>query len=355
MKSTDVLKYLEGDCSEQEKRAMADWLDASPENVREFNEIRFLFEATKIYEPELKAWASTHGRIDGVLSDERPCPLSGNRIGSETDPLAGTQTGKKTLAGAAPRRRGMHPLVRRAMRIAAAVVVLLGVGYSTYIYTYDRIAARTLAMEIPAGQRIEMTLPDGSHVWLNAGARLEYPTLFGRHRREVKLTGEAMFDVEHDADHPFAVHTFASDVEVLGTKFNVEADADENRFATTLLEGRVRLTDPATRRSVILEPNDEARLSGGRLHVGRISDPDVTCWTEGLISVRGLSFEELMRKFERAYNVRIEIRRKTMPVIGFKSGKIRVADGVDHALQVLQYNSDFSFEHDVKNNRITIY
>lgn len=348
MKSTDVLKYLEGGCSEQEKRAMADWLDASPENVREFNEIRFLFEATKLYEPELKAWASSHGLEERTEHRQEELP-------AQEMPLAATQSEKPAAAEAARSRRGMHPLMRRVMRIAAAVVVLLGVGYSTYIYTYDRMAARTLAMEIPDGQRIEMTLPDGSHVWLNAGARLEYPTLFGRHRREVKLSGEAMFEVEHDADHPFVVHTFASDVEVLGTKFNVEADADENRFATTLLEGRVRLTDPATRKAVILEPNDEGRLSGGRLHVGRISDPDVTCWTEGLISVRGLSFEELMHKFERAYNVRIEIRRKTMPVIGFKSGKIRVADGVDHALQVLQYNSDFSFRHDVKNNCITIY
>lgn len=330
MKSTDVLKYLEGECSEREKLEMADWLDASPENVREFNEIRFLFEATKIYEPELKQWAASgHPRMKISLS-------------------AANATGT-------PRRRILTPVVRRIMRIAAVVALLFGVGYSTYVYTCDSFAARTLAMEIPAGQRIEMTLPDGSHVWLNSGSRLEYPTVFARDRREVRLTGEAMFDVEHDDEHPFVVHTFASDVEVLGTKFNVEADPAENRFSTTLLEGRVRLTDPSTHKSLYLEPEDEARLSNGRMLVARTEDPDVTCWTEGLISVRGLSFEELMRKFEKAYNVRIVIRRETMPVIGFRSGKIRVADGVDHALQVLQYNSDFGFEHDVKNNTITIY
>lgn len=62
-----------------------------------------------------------------------------------------------------------------------------------------------------------------------------------------------------------------------------------------------------------------------------------------------------MRKFEKAYNVRIDIRRREMPVIGFKSGKIRISDGVDHALRVLQHNSDFRFEHDVRSNVITIY
>lgn len=147
MKSTDVLKYLEGGCSEQEKRAMADWLDASPENVREFNEIRFLFEATKLYEPELKAWASSHGLEERTEHRQEELPAQGT-------PLAATQTGKPAAAEAARSRRGMHPLMRRVMRIAAAVVVLLGVGYSTYIYTYDRMAARTLAMEIPDGQRI---------------------------------------------------------------------------------------------------------------------------------------------------------------------------------------------------------
>lgn len=313
---------------------MADWLDASPENEREFNQIRFLFEATKIYEPELKAWAAGRGEARSARSD------------------ASLTLGKAPVR---PLRRGMRSVWGRMARIAAVAVLLLGVGYGTYLLTCDRFSKRMLAVEIPAGQRIEMTLPDGSHVWLNAGTRLEYPTVFGRHRREVKLSGEAMFDVRHDADHPFVVHTFATDVEVLGTKFNVEADREENLFSTTLLEGRVRLTDPTTRQAVILEPNDEARLSGSRLFVTPTSDPDVTCWTEGLISVRGLSFRELMSKFELAYNVQIEIRRATMPVIGFRSGKIRIADGVDHALQVLQHNSDFSFEHDVKNNRITIY
>lgn len=334
MKSTDLLKYLEGKSTDQERREIADWLDASPEHEREFNQIRFLFEATKIYEPELKAWAAS--------GDDARAVSDSVREASKTAP-------------AGPLHRGVRLLLGRVARIAAVVVLMLGVGYGTYLFTCDRFSEQMLAVEIPAGQRIEMTLPDGSHVWLNAGTRLEYPTVFGRHRREVKLSGEAMFDVRHDAAHPFVVHTFATDVEVLGTKFNVEADDETRLFSTTLLEGRVRLTDPATRRAVILQPNDEARLSDGHLLVTPGCDPDVACWTEGLISVRGLTFGELMSKFELAYNVQIEIRRATMPVIGFTSGKIRIADGVDHALQVLQHNSDFRFEHDVKNNRITIY
>ena len=258
-------------------------------------------------------------------------------------------------AGIKPIATAMRVAFRRVLRAAAVVALLLGVGYSTYVYTFDRVADQFVALDVPAGQRIEVTLSDGTRVWLNSGSRLEYPSVFGRHRREVKLTGEAMFEVTHDAGHPFVVKTFASNVEVLGTKFNVEAEAETGSFSTTLLEGRVQLTDPATRQTIILEPNDEARLTEGRISVVRNADLDVVCWTEGLISIRGLSFEELMRKFEKAYNVRIDIRRREMPVIGFKSGKIRISDGVDHALRVLQHNSDFRFEHDVRSNVITIY
>lgn len=349
MKSTDVLKYLEGGCSEQEKRAMADWLDASPENVREFNEIRFLFEATKLYEPELKAWASSHGLEERTEHRQEELPAQGT-------PLAAVQTGKPTAAEAARSRRGMHPLMRRVMRIAAAVVVLIGVGYSTYIYTYDRMAARTLAMEIPDGQRIEMTLPDGSHVWLNAGARLEYPTLFGRHRREVKLSGEAMFEVEHDADHPFVVHTFASDVEVLGTKFNVRAEESENIFSTALMRGRVKVSNRLSSgagESIYMNPDDCVELVDGHLTLGHIEDPAEYLWPEGIINLHSASFEELIEKFERAYGIRIIIERKELPRIRCR-GKIHVSEGIDHALDILRMDADFTYEHDYNRNEIHI-
>ena len=109
MKSTDVLKYLEGNCSEQEKRRMADWLDASPEHVREFNEIRFVFETTKMYGPELERLA------------------------------AGETPQRATTAAASSRPTAMRMVFRRVLRVAAVVALLLGVGYSTYVYTFDSV------------------------------------------------------------------------------------------------------------------------------------------------------------------------------------------------------------------------
>lgn len=321
MESTDILKYLEGRSSEAEKRKLVEWLDASPDHVKEFEEIRFIFEMTKVYEPEFK------------------------EVLAESD----NKSPEIPHIGRFPR------LVRRLAGVAAAVALVFGAGYLVHLRTVDKFSSQFTSLDVPAGQRLDITLADGSRVWLNSGAHFEYPAVFGRHERMVKLTGEAMFEVEHDEDHPFIVRTFASDVEVLGTRFNVAADEDLQHFSTILLEGALRLTERTTRVGAMLSSGDEAHWLNGRFSVSKVRDFDAVCWTEGLISVRGQSFEELMRKFETAYNVRIEIARQTMPTIGFTSGKIRISDGIDHALRVLQHTSDFTFTHDLKNNVVTIH
>lgn len=76
---------------------------------------------------------------------------------------------------------------------------------------------------VPSGQRANVILPDGTDVWLNAGTTIRYPISFMKGKREIILDGEAYFEVVHNEKCPFVVHTYAMDVEVLGTKFNVEA------------------------------------------------------------------------------------------------------------------------------------
>lgn len=103
------------------------------------------------------------------------------------------------------------------------------------------LAEQINTLQVPYGQRLKFTLPDGSSVQLNSGAKIEYPSVFKKNLRRVKLSGEAVFDVEHDERCPFVVETFASDIRVLGTKFNVVADERHQRFSTALLQGRVQL------------------------------------------------------------------------------------------------------------------
>ena len=229
-------------------------------------------------------------------------------------------------------------------------------GYISKERTYDMLAEQINTLQVPYGQRLKFTLPDGSSVQLNSGAKIEYPSVFKKNLRSVKLSGEALFDVRHDAECPFEVETFATKINVLGTKFNVIADETYDRFSAALLQGRIKVTnllDPR-RQEIVMKPDDIVNLSNGRLFVETIRDPEALCWTEGLVRISGLPFDELMAKFEQVFDVKIVIARNSIPDIGKISGKIRVNDGIENALHILQYAADFSFEKDEETNVVTI-
>ena len=164
-----------------------------------------------------------------------------------------------------------------------------------------------------------------------------------------------MFEVEHDASRPFIVETFACDAEVLGTKFNILADARTADFSAALLEGRLKISNRLVGgESFILSPNDQIDLVDGHLKLNRITDPDDFRWVDGLMNLNTLSFGEVIRKFENYYGVRITIDNpEDMPVLKYH-GKIRVSDGVDHALKLLQITNNFSFTRDDETNTIHI-
>lgn len=201
-----------------------------------------------------------------------------------------------------------------------------------------------------------MTLQDGTKVWLNAGTTLTYPAVFSRRDRRVKVAGEAMFDVAPDPDHPFIVETYACDIEVLGTKFNVRAEETENLFSTALMRGSVKVSNrlsPESNESIYMKPDDCVDLINGHLTLSRIDDPAEYLWPQGIINLRSASFEELIEKFERAYGVRIIIERKELPKIRCR-GKIHVSEGIDHALDILRMDANFTYEHDYNRNEIYI-
>ena len=171
----------------------------------------------------------------------------------------------------------------------------------------------------------------------------------------MKVSGEAMFDVEHDPAHPFVVETFACDVEVLGTKFDVTAEEREGLFSAALLRGSVKVTNRLTPgEQFVLRPNEEVRLAGRRLSLKPIGSMDDYLWTEGMISIKGLSFGELMRKFEKSFGVKIQVDRARMPEVDYNHGKIRISDGVDSALRLLQMASDFTYTRSEDNGTIVI-
>lgn len=235
-------------------------------------------------------------------------------------------------------------LMRWMGSVAAAVIVLFLLYNVAVFFTHDssqEVAFNTI--KVPAGQRVEVFLADGTHLWLNARSEFSYPVSFNGEKREVHLKGEAFFDVARDENKKFVVNTGRCEVEVLGTEFNVEAYT-ENDFSTALLRGSVRVTDKSqTDESVVLEPNNAVRLDHGKLTVTPITDFSPYSWKDGVYTFKDIQFDVLMKKLEKNYGIRIIIENPNLDSYAC-SGKFRMSDGIDEVLRALQQDAHFKYK-----------
>ncbi|MDE1193052.1 MAG: FecR domain-containing protein [Arachidicoccus sp.] len=180
-------------------------------------------------------------------------------------------------------------------------VIKLDSGKLAYKGNGAAVAYNTLAT--PRGGQYQIILPDGSQVWLNSASSLQYPTAFTGRERMVTLSGEAYFEVAHNAAKPFKVNSNGQTVTVLGTHFNINSYADENATTTTLLEGRVSVTSGNAH--VLLAPGYAARQQQGKLSTGKADAGQAVAWKEGILDMDGQPFVEIMRQISRWYDVDI--------------------------------------------------
>lgn len=161
----------------------------------------------------------------------------------------------------------------------------------------------------PRGGQYQVVLADGSKVWLNAASSITFPTSFPGKEREVKVTGEAYFEVVHNAAKPFRVSVGDMKVEVLGTHFNVNAYEDEGEIKTTLLEGSVNVSVGS--RSVRITPGEEARIRShnDNIEIGKgVNVDEVIAWKNGLFQFDQANIQTIMRQIARWYDVDVEFR-----------------------------------------------
>ncbi|HRO46012.1 FecR domain-containing protein [Agriterribacter sp.] len=182
-------------------------------------------------------------------------------------------------------------------------------GKIVYGGNADEIVYNTLTN--PRGSKvIDMQLADGSHVWLNAGSSVTYPIAFIGNERKVEITGEAYFEVAHDATKPFFVSKGDMHVQVFGTHFNVNAYEDESDIKITLLEGAVKVSNGIN--EGLLKPGQQARVATGSnpsASLRVISNADletVMAWKNGLFSFDNADLPAVMRQLSRWYDIEIE-------------------------------------------------
>lgn len=157
----------------------------------------------------------------------------------------------------------------------------------------------------PKGSKvINMTLADGSKVWLNAGSSLTFPVAFVGSERKVSITGEAYFEVAHNAAMPFKVSKDAMEVTVLGTRFNINAYNDEEDIRVTLLEGSVR-TSIVNGGYSILRPGEQAIVTNDIKLVKNADVEEVMAWKNGMFAFKNASLPEIMRQAARWYDVEV--------------------------------------------------
>jgi ferric-dicitrate binding protein FerR (iron transport regulator) len=180
-----------------------------------------------------------------------------------------------------------------------------GEGEVSYSGASNEITYNTLTN--PRGSKVvSLTLNDGTKVWLNSESSLIYPTSFSGNTREVEITGEAYFEVAHNANKPFHVKKGATDVTVLGTHFNVNAYDDEDALKVTLLEGSVKVTSSSSQVSSVIKPGEQA-IVGNDIKVSKDVDVDqVMAWKDGFFQFDHTDTKNMLRQLARWYDVEVQ-------------------------------------------------
>ncbi|WP_455639940.1 FecR family protein [Parabacteroides sp.] len=313
MNKETLYKFFEGNTSLKEEEAVKQWLEESEENLQTLFKERKLFDAMLL-------------------------------LGNEKE----IRKGKKKFS------INLNSLRTELIKIAAVVAITLVGSYFYYESMPDKDLMEMQTISVPAGQRISFTLTDGTNVWLNARTSLTYPVKFGKKNRQVILDGEAYFDVAKDKTKPFVVKTEKYNVEVLGTKFDVDAYSETGEFETTLMSGSVKiasLDDPSE--ELMLKPDNKVYLQDGKLQVTPVSDYNPYRWKEGLICFKDATFLSIMKDFEKYYGLNILVKNKEVRKFSY-TGKFRQTDGIDYALRVLQKDIKFTYQRDDENQIIYI-
>lgn len=195
----------------------------------------------------------------------------------------------------------------KVVKYAAVILLALCLSGITYYYSGQNTSLITLVSG--TGEVREVVLPDGSKVWLNARSSLQYPEKFNKKFREITMTGEVYFEVNHDPQHPFVVSSGLVQVKVLGTRFLVSNYDNESEINTYLSEGCVELELTELKKTMELTPGDEVVFNRETLAVTKVNHPRAApdSWRFGKLTFYNETLYEIARKLERRFGKEILI------------------------------------------------
>lgn len=202
----------------------------------------------------------------------------------------------------------------------------------------------------PKGGEYQVTLHDGTKVWLNTASSITFPVVFNTSQRRVKIKGEAYLEVAKNPAMPFIVEANGSEVTVLGTHFNISAYPDDDFVKTTLLEGAVSVK--SQKGSELLRPGQQAVMStkSSLMEVSEVNANEVLAWKNGYFVFKGEDIKSIMRIISRWYDVDIvykgDLRGRTF------SGTISRFGSIDELLRTIELTEAVNF--DIKGRKVTV-
>lgn len=279
-------RYCDGNVTDEERRMVVEWMNASEENKRIAKQINLIYLASHAIKV---------------------------RRDIDTDKALNRVKGKMIVH----RKRKYWEWAQRAAAVLfiplLAATLLLSLRPEAE--SMPEVTARLMEVGTSPGMTGSFVLPDGTKVYLNSETKLTYPNYFDGETREVTLSGEAYFEVAKDAEHRFIVHTpHHSQIEVLGTSFNVEAYENDEEITTTLVEGRVNFyynnRETQTKQLVSLQPNEQLvyQCDSHEVDLRPTSCLAETAWKDGKIVFRNTTLRDGLKTLAKRYNVEFIIK-----------------------------------------------
>lgn len=319
-------RYMSGLTSLEEDRMLLDWMKTSESK-------------DTIYAYFQQNWEKTENQsISADLQQEMLDSIK------QQIRMKGAESKKRNVV-----LSGSRKIYQTVFNYAAAVLLLLLMSLSFYLYQSTHTDASEVVVCAEKGQRSNLVLPDGTKVWLNSDSRLTYSTDYGHQERGVELEGEAFFEVAKDKDHRFIVNAGNIMIEALGTKFNVNAYPDSKKVNTSLVEGKVRVSTANGEQTMV--PNEEIifNRSTGRMTKNKMENIEyATSWMKNGFSFQGSTLKEITEELSRMYNLTIIFR--TEEIMRYHFTGIIKNNSLTNILDIIKLTAPIEYE--VRNDSI---
>ena len=309
-----IAKYLSGNIGLQEREALLSWAEEHDDNKKFFDEM-------------IQLW----GSVEEEATDfDVNMGQAWQKIASQTSPVE-----KVTH----PQEAVIKPLLGRKMflRIAAAVLFLV---VATYLWPND---SELIFLQTAANESTQVDLPDGTKIWLNQNSQLSYSIPFNK--RNVKLEGEAFFEVERMEDSPFTITGGETKTRVLGTSFNVRAYSNEDKVMVTVTSGKVQFElDKESGKGVILEKGDAGVFAKEIKQVEKVvaDDINVLSWKTKSLNFEETPLKEVCAAMERHFGIKIEIKNPALELCSFNG--VYGQPNVDDLVETLKFSMNVNIE-----------